>query len=446
MRLGRRRPGGASVLQTALNVFNVYVGIGVVSLVGAVGLGGWAALGALAVCAALFGVSACALVAAFEGIPPGIPQTYPELGRAAAGRWGHLLTIAVSLLEFSGAGLAVIIVVWQEMAELLGQIDAAAGDAHGGGGGGLLGPRHRESWAKALGFLLMFPTILMDDFRILSYLGWLGLVCCALMSSLIVGCSVLDPARADTCAGGLGVDDLGQCPAGHHGVKLGVAVSTGIFAMSLSGHAALPAIRQSMAEPKKFNWVVAMAFSAMFVTYAVIGGAGYAYFGDAASPLITHDISLHSVLAGRPLLGHSFTLDMLLNALVCLNAYTTIAPVVMVSSEMVLEAMPREAYEQVPERWGGTRRGLNRAGRVCIYSLLCLVALMFYNRILSLEGLTGGIMSMTSSLLLPFIFYWQLNRQSLPRAWTSGIAFVVGFGVAMAIFITAESFSDFLKH
>ena len=87
---------------------------------GAVGLGGWAALGTLAMCAVLFGISACALVAAFEGIPPGIPQTYPELGRAAAGHWGRLLTIIVSLMEFSGAGLAVTIVVWQEIAELLG--------------------------------------------------------------------------------------------------------------------------------------------------------------------------------------------------------------------------------------------------------------------------------------------------------------------------------------
>lgn len=432
------------MLQTALNVFNVYVGIGIVSLVGAVGLGGWAALGMLAVCAVLFGVSASALVAAFEGIPPGVPQTYPELGRAAAGNWGRLLTIIVSLMEFSGAGLAVTIVVWQEIAELLGQIDSAGGGAHGGGG--LLGPQHRESWAKVLGFLLMFPTILMDDFRILSYLGWLGLVCCALMSTLIVGCSVLDPSRADTCAGGLGVDDLGQCPAGHHGVKLGVAVSTGIFAMSLSGHAALPAIRQSMAEPEQFNRVVAMAFSAMFLTYAVIGGAGYAYFGDAASPLITHDISLHSVLGGRPLLGHSYTLDMLLNTLVCLNAYTTIAPVVMISSQMILEAIPREMYEQALQRWGGTRKGLNRAGRVIIYFLFCLVALLFYNSILSLEGLTGGIMSMTSSQLLPFIFYWRLNRQNLSQAWTLGIFFVVGLGAAMAIFITTESFSDFLKH
>ena len=80
-----------------------------------------------------------------------------------------------------------------------------------------------------------------------------------------------------------------------------------------------------------------------------------------------------------------------------------------------------------------------------IYFLFCLVALLFYNSILSLEGLTGGIMSMTSSQLLPFIFYWRLNRQNLSQAWTLGIFFVVGLGAAMAIFITTESFSDFLK-
>lgn len=428
------------MLQTALNVFNVYVGIGLVSLVGAVELGGWASLLGLALAAALFALSASAMVQAFQKMPPGTPQTYPELGRAAAGHWGRLLTIIVSLLEFTGAGLAVIIVVWQEMSELLGQFQAAAG----GGGGGLLA-QHGELVAKILGFVLMFPTILMDDFKILSYLGWLGLACCGLMSILVVGCSVLDPSRAKTCQGGLGVDDEGQCPAGHHGIRLGVAVSTGIFAMSLSGHAALPAMRSSMANPVDFDKVVAMAFTAMFATYAVIGGAGYAYFGDAASPLITHDISLHSVLRGRPLIGHAFTLDMLLNALVCLNAYTTIAPVVMVSSEMFLEAVPREVYEQVLERWGGTRTGLNRLGRVAIYVFLALVSLLFYDRILSLEGLTGGIMSMTSSLLLPFIFYWQLHRNQLSQGRQRAIFAIIFIGAVMAAFITGESFMKFLQ-
>lgn len=145
------------------------------------------------------------------------------------------------------------------------------------------------------------------------------------------------------------------------------------------------------------------------------------------------------------MIGHAFTLDMLLNALVCLNAYTTIAPVVMVSSEMFLEAVPREVYEQVLERWGGTRTGLNRLGRVAIYVFLALVSLLFYDRILSLEGLTGGIMSMTSSLLLPFIFYWQLHRNQLSQGRQRAIFAIIFIGAVMAAFITGESFMKFLQ-
>lgn len=51
----------------------------------AVHMGGWVALVALVCTGALFCLSAHLILRAFDLLPPGVPRTYPELGKASAG-------------------------------------------------------------------------------------------------------------------------------------------------------------------------------------------------------------------------------------------------------------------------------------------------------------------------------------------------------------------------
>ena len=52
-----------------------------------------------------------------------------------------------------------------------------------------------------------------------------------------------------------------QPPPEHEVVRWGIVQATGIFAVSVSGHSCLPAIRNSMSEPQRFEFVLNLAFT-----------------------------------------------------------------------------------------------------------------------------------------------------------------------------------------
>ena len=48
-----------------------------------------------------------------------------------------------------------------------------------------------------------------------------------------------------------------------------------------------------------FNKVIYVSFAAMAVVYGLVAGLGYYYFGDAASTLVTNDLTNNSPYTGR---------------------------------------------------------------------------------------------------------------------------------------------------
>ena len=67
-----------------------------------------------------------------------------------------------------------------------------------------------------------------------------------------------------------------QPPPGHEAVRWGIIQATGIFAVSVSGHSCLPAVRNSMAQPQRFNSVLNLAFSTMALIYGTVASLGCA--------------------------------------------------------------------------------------------------------------------------------------------------------------------------
>ena len=65
-----------------------------------------------------------------------------------------------------------------------------------------------------------------------------------------------------------------QPPPGYELASWGVLQASGIFAVSVSGHSSLPAIRNSMAQPQRFGTVLNLSFSAMAVIYGLVASLG----------------------------------------------------------------------------------------------------------------------------------------------------------------------------
>lgn len=55
----------------------------------------------------------------------------------------------------------------------------------------------------------------------------------------------------------------------------GVLQSVGIFALSVSGHSALPALRAVMAQPRHFPTALTASFSLVLLIYISVAAVGY---------------------------------------------------------------------------------------------------------------------------------------------------------------------------
>jgi len=70
--------------------------------------------------------------------------------------------------------------------------------------------------------------------------------------------------------------------------KLGV--SFGLFMAGFSGHSVIPSLARDMQNPAQFDEMIDLAFLISTLIYAIIGGAGYAMFGNNVSEEFSQDL------------------------------------------------------------------------------------------------------------------------------------------------------------
>ena len=117
----------------------------------------------------------------------------------------------------------------------------------------------------------------LPSFRSLTPLSALGCLSGLAVGAAVFACVIADPKREHYGGGGLGgVEGLGGWggsaaattaaesllsrraaaaavpPPPHHAIGWGILRAVGIFAVSVSGHSSLPALRASMANPEEF--------------------------------------------------------------------------------------------------------------------------------------------------------------------------------------------------
>jgi len=93
-------------------------------------------------------------------------------------------------------------------------------------------------------------------------------------------------------------------------------VSFGLLAFVFAGHAVFPAIYASMAEPEEYEPMLDRTYQIVGVTCALIGGAGYAMYGDAVKDEVTLNLpagvastAALALIAVNPLSKFALTMD-----------------------------------------------------------------------------------------------------------------------------------------
>lgn len=399
-----------SDMQTILNVVNLYVGVGLLSLGYAFRLGGWICVVVLAVLSIMFAYSAKLICWSFDKIPVGMVPSYPNLGFTAFGNPGHWLVMLMGVAEFFGGSCMCLIIVWQSIEMLLPP-----------------GPwcflRHTcisSRDAVVIGSpLIMLPAIWIRTFSRLTSISISGILSSLILIAVVVTAFALDPTRE-------AVHDPSSSV--HKAVNWAhLPIATGILIVSLSGHAGLPSLRRSMKNPQNFKFCLNLAFLAMFLLYATMAGFSYFYFGQATQVLVTENLNKASGVTGFVLLRlgcFSITINEVITVLVALSAYSTIPALIYVAAELIVDIIshPSSSHHRHPGF-------VDLLARTIILTLAYIVSYLAYHVLGSVESIVGGVCSVSVSLLLPAVFYYKLHEQEMSFVKKSCVLGICALGI-----------------
>jgi vesicular inhibitory amino acid transporter len=407
---------GSTVAQTCCIILSIYVGLGLLSQPYGLRLGGWTALAALAGTAALFFTSASLLARACDLLPPGVPRTFPELGEALAGRAGRVAVAAAASVELFGAAIISMVVVLQQLELLLPS--EGLGD---------LSPQVIASIITAAGLL---PALALPNVSRLAPVAAAGSGASAAVALAVLSLAAIDPNRKD----------VHQPPAPRAIAHWpGLIQSIGIFAVSMSGHSTLPALRAAMHRPQAFPRALAAAFSIMAGAYAAVACAGYYYWGEAVSPLVTFDLASNSPYArSGGVAGRWFGVDRVLAAAVLVTCSAKLPALIMVVEELLRGCLSGEG--------GAQSRGVRLAGRTAIAAAALVLGVAAREELGNVLGLVGGACSMMTSLVLPLAFYARLAWGRHGQTGRSALVSLIALGLLLLVQVTLTSVLQLLHH
>ena len=138
----------------------------------------------------------------------------------------------------------------------------------------------------------VIPAILLRTPTLLSYLSMVGtvatvsVVCSVIVAALVEGDLTAELAEAK------GIED--EKP--HHSLweTSGMTLALGLVAYCFSGHAIVPSIYRSMKEPQKFDQMATLTFVAVTICCWAVGMAGYYMFGNMVADQVT--LSMEEVI------------------------------------------------------------------------------------------------------------------------------------------------------
>lgn len=380
--------GTANPLSTGFNIVNIYVGLGLLSMPYAMKEAGLIFIAVIVLCTALFTFSGRILVSTFKTLSPGTPLSYQSVGQVALGMFGRRLVDVLVFTEFIGAVAMMYVIAWNSILHII----------HGGAA-----PSYTFSfWMVVLGTMVAtIPTIWVENFARISVLSLLGLFSSLLVVGTVIGVSAKESSHG-------------------HDVELvnfsSMPIALGIYLVSLSGHATLPTLRASMKNPDRyFGLTLNVSFIVMCALYLTVGIAGYLRYGDSTLVLITSNLDTDVTTT------FGFYLDKIVSGCVAASALTTISPAVHVLGEVPLNFFEAPGY-------------LWRSFVKTMTLLLCLaLAVGGFNYLASIESLLGGVCSLSTSLVLPPLFYFLIKRKELP-VWKS-VVLVATVVLALAMML-----------
>lgn len=255
--------GNSSFSQAVVNILNLMLGVGLLSIPFALSQSGWIGLCVLWFFTFITNYTGKALVDCHTVVQQrqgGKRIGYEDIAEAAFGSIGRKLVSAIMYTELFGTCCLLSIFQGDNFFKLLGDSFASSPKGY-----------------MLLGALAIIPTMWLPDLKALSALGVVG-VCCICTVAISVVATLL----------------TGNYVAGTETTLASwqtLPLVFGILVFVHSGHGVFPSVRASMKDPDRFPQVLNTAFIIVALLCTTIGACGYYMYGGGVADIVVFNMS-----------------------------------------------------------------------------------------------------------------------------------------------------------
>jgi len=383
-----------TTMQAAFNVFNIYVGMTLLSVGYASVKAGLSAYGLCIFIMLVGNWSGLLLVRCFAKLSNYQGESaYCILGQQACGKWGLRSVAAAIMLEFYGLAVTYFNALWQHIA--------------------ILAPSVSISYIIGTTSVLLLPTVWLLDMSQLSFLSILGTV--SSVATVIITILVLFWSWTSDYS-----DYSTKVHQDYTFIYLeNYGLASGIFLFALAGHGCLPSVYNNMKNPKEFAPMLKNVFIAMTILYLVVAYTVFSVYGPLAEILMTQNFA-------------TWPGGWVVNLCICLliaKLSCTLSTCVHVFSEIPEEFLNMHSCK--------TRRIF----RTFVYITCVFVAYVTLDRLDLVEAVTGAGCTMCTSIIFPVLFYARLywNDMAVPTRLFYSTVFILS--IILTIWFLYQDFS-----